>query len=117
MNILKVKTSGEVYILPIKDNAVSRVLDEECQYTYERVKPRGLGHKYCMVVDEEGQMKDIPINFIGSKLYSKELVHPIAGDIFIFKENNTVESCSWEGLNDYEVNEVLNLIRESLEKE
>ena len=50
----------------------------------ECVHPRGLSYPFCMVVNEEGLLMDLPINFAGCFLY--QAPSPIVGDILILKE-------------------------------
>lgn len=50
----------------------------------ERVHPRGLKPPYCMVVNEEGIILELPINFAGCMLY--QAPWPIVGDLLILKD-------------------------------
>lgn len=54
---------------------------------YEHVLPRRLPQPYCMMVNEEGLLHNLPINTLGSYLY-QTYVHgsPIVGNIIILKE-------------------------------
>lgn len=54
---------------------------------YEHVLPRRLPQPYCMMVNEEGLLQNLPINTLGSYLY-QTYVHgsPIVGNIIILKE-------------------------------
>lgn len=53
----------------------------------EVVHPKRLEHPYCMVVNEEGVLRKLPINSFGSFLYGTD-THgwPIAGDAVLMKE-------------------------------
>lgn len=53
----------------------------------EIVHPMRLGRPYCMVVNEEGLLRNLPMNAFGSFLYGTD-THgsPIAGDIVLLKE-------------------------------
>lgn len=54
---------------------------------YEHVLPRRLPHPYCMMVDEEGLLKSLPVNTLGSYLYQTDLHgSAIVGDIIILKD-------------------------------
>lgn len=54
---------------------------------YEHVLPRRLPHPYCMMVDEEGLLKGLPVNTLGSYLYQTDLHgSAIVGDIIILKD-------------------------------
>lgn len=62
----------------------------------EHVKPWGLGPTYCMLIDEEGRLKEpkLALNNFASLMYGT-LVHniPIVGDIVIMKD----EACPTGG--------------------
>lgn len=53
----------------------------------EIVHPKRLEYPYCMVVNEEGVLRKLPINSFGSFLYGTD-THgwPIAGDAVLMKE-------------------------------
>lgn len=54
---------------------------------YEWLKKRNLPEHYCMLVDEEGLLKDLPFNPLGSYLYKTDQHGcPIAGPILIVQE-------------------------------
>lgn len=53
---------------------------------YERVNPVGLEHPYRMMVNEEGLLRNLPLNLVGSLLYGTEIHgHPIVGDVIFLK--------------------------------
>ena len=70
----------------------------------EIVRPGGLKSPYVMVVNEEGLIKELPINIAGSILYGTP-AHgsPIVGNIVIMKEGWTDEGKDLLGLSDEEV--------------
>lgn len=70
----------------------------------EIVRPGGLKSPYVMVVNEEGLIKELPINIAGSILYGTP-AHgsPIVGNIVIMKEGWTDEGQDLLGLSDEEV--------------
>lgn len=70
----------------------------------EIVRPGGLKSPYVMVVNEEGLIKELPINIAGSILYGTP-AHgsPIVGNIVIMKEGWTDEGKVLLGLSDEEV--------------
>lgn len=82
----------------------------------EIVRPGGLKSPYVMVVNEEGLIKDLPINIAGSILYGTP-AHgsPIVGNIVIMKEGWTDEGKDLLGLSDEEVvtltNELVSLFQ------
>ena len=82
----------------------------------EIVRPGGLKSPYVMVVNEEGLIKELPINIAGSILYGTP-AHgsPIVGNIVIMKEGWTDEGKDLLGLSDDEVvtltNELVSLFQ------
>ena len=82
----------------------------------EIVRPGGLKSPYVMVVNEEGLIKELPINIAGSILYGTP-AHgsPIVGNIVIMKEGWTDEGKDLLGLSDEEVvtltNELVSLFQ------
>ena len=82
----------------------------------EIVRPGGLKSPYVMVVNEEGLIKELPINIAGSILYGTP-AHgsPIVGNIVIMKEGWTDDGKDLLGLSDEEVvtltNELVSLFQ------
>ena len=53
----------------------------------EHVKPARLRHPYCMIVNEEGRLLDLPLNYVGSYFYGTDQHgEPIVGNIVIMKD-------------------------------
>lgn len=53
----------------------------------EHVRPRRLTPPYCMMVDEEGLLKGLPLNPVGCYLYETDKHNnPIVGDIYLLKD-------------------------------
>lgn len=53
----------------------------------EIVHPMRLGQPYCMIVNEEGMLRNLPINGFGSFLYGVDRhCIPVLGDIVLLKE-------------------------------
>ena len=53
----------------------------------EVVRPVRLGRPYCMVVNEEGLLRNLPMNVLGSFLYGTDNHgSPILGDIVLLRE-------------------------------
>lgn len=52
----------------------------------ELVRPRYLPKPFLMLVDEEGLLKDLPVNLIGSVLYGLGSPSPIVGPLVIAAE-------------------------------
>jgi len=78
----------------------------------ENVHPKGLERPYCMIVDEEGLIKELPINMIGSELYNHKTLgfQPIVGNIVIVKEQMVNGEIDWALLNDNDVEQVKEMI-------
>ena len=75
----------------------------------EIVRPGGLKKPFVMIVNEEGLIKELPINIVGSLMYGKP-VHgsPIVGNIVIMKEGWTSEGKDLIGLTDEEAAQITN---------
>ncbi len=82
----------------------------------EIVRPGGLKKPFVMIVNEEGLIKELPVNVVGSLMYGTP-VHgsPIVGNIVIMKEGWTDEGKDLLGLSDEEVvtltNELVSLFQ------
>ena len=69
----------------------------------EIVHPRRLEFPYCMIVNEEGLLRGLPLNPYGSYLYGIEAHgNPIVGDIVILKEDFVNGEPDLVGLSDEE---------------
>ena len=80
----------------------------------EHVKPWGLGPTYCMLIDEEGRLKEpkLEMNPLGSIMYGF-LVHkiPIVGDIVIMKDEASPDGGEdIVGLSDEEIYRMTRMI-------
>lgn len=73
----------------------------------EVVHPRGLKRPLCFICNEEGLIRDLPLNAVGSLWYGA-LQHgcPIAGNIVVMKEDYAGEELDIVGLTDKEIQEV-----------
>ena len=73
----------------------------------EIVRPRGLKHRLVMVVNEEGLLRNLPLNVFGSILYGFHIHgNPIVGDIVIMKEDYTVDGLDFVELTDSDIQEI-----------
>lgn len=73
----------------------------------EHVKPARLRHPYCMIVNEEGRLLDLPLNYVGSYFYGTDQHgEPIVGNIVIMKDGYRGGEPDIVGLNDSEVERV-----------
>lgn len=73
----------------------------------EHVKPARLRHPYCMIVNEEGRLLDLPLNHIGSFFYGTDQHgEPIVGNIVVMKDGYRNGEPDIVGLDDSEVERV-----------
>lgn len=99
MNALKITAKGEVSQIEVSQ-PFYKSLQEVVGGYIEIVRPKGLPQPYCMIVDEEGLLKEKPPNIVGSVLYgTAEHGQPIVGDIAIMREENGNEGRDLFGLN------------------
>lgn len=84
--VVKVCTDGRVSIETVESTGY-RILQNLIGGSIEHVLPRRLPRPYCMLVDEEGLIKGLPLNFFGSYLYETDIHgQPIVGDILLAKD-------------------------------
>lgn len=63
------------------------VIKEAVGGWYEHVHPMGLDRPYSMMVNEEGLLLGLPMNWLGSELYgTPQHGQPIVGDIVFLKD-------------------------------
>lgn len=73
----------------------------------EHVNPARLRHPYCMIVNEEGRLLDLPLNHIGSFFYGTDQHgEPIVGNIVVMKDGYRNGEPDIVGLDDSEVERV-----------
>ena len=73
----------------------------------EIVRPRGLKHRLVMVVNEEGLLRNLPLNVFGSILYGFHIHgNPIVGDIVFMKEDYTIDGLDFVELTDSDIQEI-----------
>ena len=78
----------------------------------EIVHPVRLGRTYCMVVNEEGLLRNLPMNVLGSYLYGMD-THgsPIAGNIVLLKEGiNSDGEYDLLGLTEQDIEYLSNMV-------
>ena len=82
----------------------------------EHVKPARLRHPYCMIVNEEGRMLDLPLNYVGSYFYGTDQHgEPIVGNIVIMKDGYRGGEPDIVGLNDVEAEQIKDVIIDLIE--
>lgn len=85
MKMLVITTDN---VMSIRDyNGDYREIGEIVGGYIEIVRPRRLPQPFCMVVNEEGMLLNLPVNMAGSLLYGTDTHgYPIYGDIAILQE-------------------------------
>ena len=82
----------------------------------EHVKPARLRHPYCMIVNEEGRLLDLPLNYVGSYFYGTDQHgEPIVGNIVIMKDGYRGGEPDIVGLNDVEAEQIKDVIIDPIE--
>lgn len=82
----------------------------------EHVKPARLRHPYCMIVNEEGRLLDLPLNYVGSYFYGTDQHgEPIVGNIVIMKDGYRGGDPDIVGLNDVEAEQIKDVIIDLIE--
>lgn len=78
----------------------------------EIVHPMRLEQPYCMIVNEEGMLRNLPINKFGSFLYRVDRhCIPILGDIVLLKEGiNSDGEPDILGLNEQEIKHMCDMV-------
>lgn len=82
----------------------------------EHVKHARLRHPYCMIVNEEGRLLDLPLNYVGSYFYGTDQHgEPIVGNIVIMKDGYRGGEPDIVGLNDVEAEQIKDVIIDLIE--
>ena len=82
----------------------------------EHVKPARLRHPYCMIVNEEGRLPDLPLNYVGSYFYGTDQHgEPIVGNIVIMKDGYRGGEPDIVGLSDVEAEQIKDVIIDLIE--
>ena len=77
----------------------------------EIVRPRRLPDGFVMIVDEEGLLKEKPLNMVGSWFYETDKHgSPIVGDVLIMKEEFGDEGPECVGMTEEEVDKIFKII-------
>lgn len=91
---------------------VHKSIGEAVDGWIEIVHPVRLGRPYCMVVNEEGLLRNLPMNVLGSFLYRTD-IHgsPIVGDIVLLKEGiNSDGEYDLLGLTEQDIEYLCNMV-------
>ena len=85
----------------------------------EIVRPVRLERPYCMIVNEEGTLLNLPRNFFGSFLYGTDYHgNPILGDIVLLKEGiNSDGELDILGLDDQDIKYLCDMVSTKMGRE
>ena len=81
MNAILIKATDEISIVTLEGDTRQAMMEHVAGWL-EHVCPRYLRSPYCLIVNEEGVLLDLPINNAASLLYGG----PIVGNVLILKE-------------------------------
>ena len=96
MIAILIKTTDEISVVELEEDTL-KAMQRAVGGFIEHVRPRYLRSPYCMIVNEEGLLRGMPINNAASLLYGG--ITPIVGDVLILKD----------GLNEYNEPDVIGL--------
>ena len=111
MKGLVITTKFEMRVQEFSEPA-HRSIGEAVGGWIEVVHPVRLGRPYCMVVNEEGLLRNLPMNILGSYLYGTD-THgsPIAGDIVLLREGiNSDGEYALLGLTEQDIEYLSNMV-------
>ena len=97
-------------MIEVKDFAAPmyKSIGEVVGGTIEIVRPRGLSRPYVMIVNDEGLLLELPLNWLGSILYeTHKHGSPIVGNVVIMKEGMTSNGPDILGLDAIEVGSLM----------
>ncbi len=107
MKGIVISDQNEMYVANFRD--FFQIAEKMGWEITEHVKPWGLGPTYCMLIDEEGRLKEpkLALNNFASLMYGM-LTHgtPIVGDIVIMKDRRA----DIVGLDDEEIDVMTKMI-------
>lgn len=77
----------------------------------EKVSPRGLPHPYCFLVNEEGLLLNLPLNYVGSWWYGTQNHGcPIVGNLIVMKLGFRGGERDIIGLEDEDIEKIRQLL-------
>lgn len=112
MRVIKVDSFQNVSVLDLNPHNYLEALQGAIGGYIEEVRARNLPKPFCMLVDEEGLLKGLPINEFGCYLYdTANHGNVIVGDLLILKRERFPDG-SWDfaGLSDQDIDTVYSLI-------
>lgn len=90
-----------------------KTLSEAVDGYIEIVHPMGLASPLVMIVNDEGLLRGLPMNSVGSKLYGMHIHgNPIVGNIVIMKTGWTDDGPDIVGLDEKEITELTASLQE-----
>lgn len=73
----------------------------------EHVNPKLLRRPYCLLVNEEGLLLGLPVNYLASYMYGTHMHgHPIVGDVVLMKNAYIHGERDIIGLSDIEIEKI-----------
>lgn len=100
-------TTNETMFVKEFEQPLHKSIGEVVGGWIEVVLPRGLEYPFCFICNEEGLLRDLPLNAIGSLWYGTlQHGHPIVGNIVVMKEGMTDDGPDIVGLTDEEIMEI-----------
>jgi hypothetical protein len=116
MLALKITTNSEVETIDVKE-PLHKTIREALGGYLEVVHPKRLPKPYCMIVDEEGLLKELELNPLGCYLYETDIHRqPIVGDIIIMREKFTLDGIALDGLHESDIDSIMREIGGILER-
>lgn len=114
MKTIRIDTRNHISVLDI--HAVSD-LRELLGDTPEHVRPRRLPPPYCMFVADNGLLKALPLNAVGSWLYETDKHgSPIVGDVYLLKDGWGPNGFDSLGLEDEDISALLPWMQDAAQK-
>lgn len=114
MKTIKIGTGNQISVLDIHTVSDLRDLLGD---NPEHVRPRRLPPPYCMFVDGNGLLKDLPLNPVGSWLYETDKHgFPIAGDVYLLKDGWGPNGFDSLGLEDEDIAALLPWMQDAAQK-
>lgn len=111
MKGIVITTKNEMWVQEFSEPA-HRSIGDAVGGWIEIVHPMRLEQTYCMIVNEEGMLRNLPINKFGSFLYGVDMhCIPIFGDIVLLKEGiNSDGESDILGLNEQEIKHMCDMV-------
>lgn len=111
MKGLVVTTTNQMYIKEFSD-PLYKTVGEVVNGYIELVHPKGLEYPLCMIVNDEGTIRQFPINLLGCMLYgTAQHGWPICGDVVIMEVGYRNGERDIVGLSDGEVVSLISQIK------